>query len=78
MGADHRDLMSITFSEEERARCVDLVDQVFSLFAEWTEELRRYGLAHPVSKRVAPGRLASKAVTIPRERPSLRQAEPTA
>lgn len=51
VGVDHRELMATTFTDEARLRCVHLVNQVFQLFAGWTEELRRYGLAHPVSKR---------------------------
>ena len=51
VGADHRELMAVTFSDEARARCIDLVNQVFQLFAAWTEELRRFGLANPASDR---------------------------
>lgn len=61
VGADHRELMSIQLDEGQRRRCIELVDEVFALFTEWTEELRRYGLAHPVSNRVARAHLARLA-----------------
>jgi hypothetical protein len=48
VGADHQALANVALSEPERARCIAMVDEVFSVFEAWTHELLRYALAHPV------------------------------
>jgi hypothetical protein len=47
VGADHKALANVTLGEQERERCLALVDDVFSAFEAWTHELLRYALAHP-------------------------------
>jgi hypothetical protein len=41
-GMDHRILESISLSQLERVRCLDLSFRVFDLFADWTTELLAY------------------------------------
>ena len=41
-GADHRELAAIALSPAERERCLMLVEKVFRLFGEWTDELLAY------------------------------------
>jgi hypothetical protein len=48
VGADHKALTSLSFSARERARSIDLVDEVFSAFEAWTYELLRYAQTHPL------------------------------
>jgi hypothetical protein len=47
VGADHQALANVALNEQERARCISMVDEVFSAFEGWTHELLRYALAHP-------------------------------
>lgn len=49
VGADHKALANIELDETARARCLAMVDEVYSAFEGWTHELLRYALAHPVS-----------------------------
>lgn len=44
VGADHKVLADISLTELERARCIKMVDEVFSAFEDWTHELLRYAL----------------------------------
>lgn len=47
MGYEHRALASIELTEEQRAKCLQHVDNVFAWFQEWTDELLAYAKAHP-------------------------------
>jgi hypothetical protein len=47
VGADHQALANVTLSDEQRERCLAMVDEVFAVFERWTNELLRYALAHP-------------------------------
>jgi hypothetical protein len=47
VGAEYAAIAQVSLATEERARCLSLVDEVFSLFEQWTHELLRYALAHP-------------------------------
>jgi hypothetical protein len=49
-GLDHRELAAIALDEAQRARCLELVAQVFKCFEEWTNEL----LAFAVHELVQP------------------------
>lgn len=51
VGADHKALANIALSAQDRARCLSMVDEVFSVFEAWTHELLRYALSHPSSAR---------------------------
>jgi hypothetical protein len=53
VGADHQALANVTLAPDEQARCIALVDAVFSAFEAWTHELLRYAHAHPHPARVA-------------------------
>jgi hypothetical protein len=48
VGADHKVLAGIELGEEQRARHIAMVDEVFSAFEAWTHELLRYAKAHPL------------------------------
>lgn len=48
MGSDHRILVGIHLSDEEREHILGLVAQVFSWFEKWTDELLAYAKSHPV------------------------------
>jgi hypothetical protein len=47
VGADHQALANMALGPDEQARCIALVDGVFSAFEGWTHELLRYAHAHP-------------------------------
>jgi hypothetical protein len=53
VGADHRALASVKLDEGAQARCRWMVDEVYSAFEDWTHELLRYALAHPLPLRRA-------------------------
>jgi hypothetical protein len=53
VGADHQALANVALNEQERARCISMVDEVFSAFEGWTHELLRYALAHPASNTLS-------------------------
>src|SRR5688500_16199466 len=43
-GLDHRELAAIALDEAQRARCLELVAQVFKCFEEWTNELLAFAV----------------------------------
>lgn len=51
VGADHKELASVSLNERERAHYKGLADKVFTAFEPWTHELLRYALAHPRADR---------------------------
>lgn len=60
-GLDHRVLESITLTELERVRCLDLCFRVFDLFADWSAELLAYAtnaLAQRTTPHLVHGRTA--------------------
>ena len=44
-GDDRRSLAAIVLDDGQRARCTQLVDEVYKLFADWVDELHAYALA---------------------------------
>jgi hypothetical protein len=42
---DHESLAQIELDEETERRTLELVDEVFGLFADWAEEVLRYAVA---------------------------------
>jgi hypothetical protein len=48
VGADHRALASVKLDAVARSRCRLMIDEVYSAFEDWTHELLRYALAHPL------------------------------
>lgn len=59
VNADHQTLARAPISDQQRAEYCVLVDQVFDVFAAWTNELLRYALAHPLAARLPNGRSAT-------------------
>lgn len=53
MNSDHRELCAIEMTEAQRAETLVMVEKVFALFADWTQELLTYALKHPVSAPLA-------------------------
>jgi hypothetical protein len=48
VGADHKVLANLQLSAQDRARGIAMVDEVYAAFEDWTHELLRYALAHPI------------------------------
>lgn len=49
-GTDHAAIADIVLNEVTEIRCLCIVEEVFTLFEDWTHELLRYAEAHPVSR----------------------------
>jgi hypothetical protein len=47
VGSDHKAISEICLDNETMERCLSFVDEVFSLFEDWTHELLRYAKTHP-------------------------------
>jgi hypothetical protein len=47
VGSDHEAISEICLDQETLERCLSFVDEVFSLFENWTHELLRYAETHP-------------------------------
>lgn len=69
--ADHRALAAVKLTTEQRAHSKHAVDLVFSHFEEWTHELHRYALAHPLFGKPA----TLPAAKAPSESATFRRAE---
>ncbi len=61
-GLDHRVLESITLTEFERVRCLDLSFRVFDLFADWSNELLAYA-KNAIARRESPVALHGRNVS---------------
>lgn len=48
MGSDHKILVGIALSDEQRTEILGMVDQVFAWFEKWTEELLEYAKNHTI------------------------------
>jgi hypothetical protein len=50
-GSDHAAISAIELDDLARERCLYLVDEVFSLFEAWTQELLNYAKLHSFSMK---------------------------